>query len=70
VSDLHSAPEWNLDNVLRPETKEKYKGVVEKILDGLSTHTAHTHRTRRTRARDTTRPTTKKRELTPRRYVV
>ncbi|ELR24167.1 Phospho2-dehydro-3-deoxyheptonate aldolase [Acanthamoeba castellanii str. Neff] len=22
VSDLHSAPEWNLDNVLRPETKE------------------------------------------------
>jgi len=40
VSDLHSAPEWNLDNVLRPETKEKYKAVVEKILDGLEFYRA------------------------------
>lgn len=40
VSDLHSAPEWNLDNVLRPETKEKYKAVVEKILDGLNFYQA------------------------------
>jgi 3-deoxy-7-phosphoheptulonate synthase len=36
VSDLHSAPNWKLDNILSKQVRDEYETVVEKIIDGLN----------------------------------
>eukprot|EP01087_Luapelamoeba_hula_P018411 TRINITY_DN5928_c0_g1_i1.p1 TRINITY_DN5928_c0_g1~~TRINITY_DN5928_c0_g1_i1.p1 ORF type:complete len:520 (-),score=81.73 TRINITY_DN5928_c0_g1_i1:10-1422(-) len=36
VSDLASAPQWKLDNVLEPKVREEYERVVTRILDAMS----------------------------------
>jgi len=36
VSDLSAAADWRLENVLSPQIREEYEGVVQKILEALS----------------------------------
>jgi 3-deoxy-7-phosphoheptulonate synthase len=35
VADLHSAPEWKLNNILKEETRREYEDVVSHLLEGL-----------------------------------
>jgi len=36
VADLHSAPEWELSNILKEETRKEYEGVVNHLIEGLN----------------------------------
>jgi len=35
VADLHSAPSWQLDNILKEETRTEYGQIIDKMMEGL-----------------------------------